>query len=204
MSRNRLILSILVLLAVAAVVAFVVLRTEPEDEAVVTPPAAPPERIGDWIEVYFTTPQPQGRPSPSGSPGRLDERLAATIDGAQRTVDVAAYDLELDNVADALIRAHRRGVRVRLVTDSDNTKNEPFKRVSMAGAPVVEDNRGPIMHHKLVVLDGERLWTGSWNFAPGDTFRHNNHGVLIRSRELAENYTAEFEKMFTGRRFGPT
>jgi phosphatidylserine/phosphatidylglycerophosphate/cardiolipin synthase-like enzyme len=196
--RNRLLVSLALLVAVTVVVAAVLVvrsrgRGMPEGE----PPAAA-------IEVFFTTPQPQGRPAASGSPGRLDERLTSLIDGARRTVDVAIYDLELDNVTDALVRAHRRGVRVRLVTDSDNAALPAVERLRAADVPVVEDGRGAIMHHKFVVLDGERVWTGSWNFTPNDTFRYNNHGVLIHSRALAENYAAEFAKMFEGRRFGPT
>lgn len=168
------------------------------------PSVQPPAGLPAWIDLYFTTPGAARTMPPSGSPGRLDERLTATLDGAQRSIDMAIYDLELDNVADALVRAHRRGVRVRLVTDTDNAKLAQVERVRKAGVPVVEDNRGPIMHHKFVVLDGEAVWTGSWNFTPKDTFQYDNNAALIRSRDLAENYTAEFEKMFTGRKFGPT
>jgi phosphatidylserine/phosphatidylglycerophosphate/cardiolipin synthase-like enzyme len=60
------------------------------------------------------------------------------------------------------------------------------------------------MHHKFVVADGEVVLTGSWNFTTGDTYRLNNNAVRFAVPELAANYTAEFEKMFTQRRFGPT
>ncbi len=200
-----LLLAAAAVVVVAAVVVFVLTRGQGEDTTVTTtPPSSAPAGLPNWIEVYFTTPQPGGKPSPPGTIGRLDERLTAAIDGASQTVDMAIYDLELDNVADALVRAQGRGVRVRLVTDTDNVKTAQVERLKGARVPVVDDNRGPIMHHKFVVLDAAAVWTGSWNFTPNDTFRYNNNGVLIRSRELAENYTAEFEKMFTGKRFGPT
>ncbi len=47
------------------------------------------------------------------------------------------------------------------------------------------------------------VWTGSWNFTDGDTYRLNNNAIKIMSPELAQNYTAEFEKMFVDRKFGP-
>jgi phosphatidylserine/phosphatidylglycerophosphate/cardiolipin synthase-like enzyme len=59
------------------------------------------------------------------------------------------------------------------------------------------------MHHKFVVVDGQAVLTGSWNFTIGDTYRLNNNAVILRSSELAENYTAEFEKMFEDGKFGP-
>ena len=52
-------------------------------------------------------------------------------------------------------------------------------------------------------VDGEWISTGSWNYTDGDTYRLNNNMIVMRSRELAANYTAEFEKMFVQRKFGP-
>lgn len=208
MKRNRLVMLAVAAGVVVAIVAvlFITCTTDQRD-ATVRPPATPtaaPPLARDWFQIFFTTPQPKARPSPSGSPGRLDERLVAAIDAARISIDMAIYDLDLDNLADALVRAHGRGVRVRLVTDTDNAKLPQVERVRKAGIPVIDDQRGPIMHHKFVVLDGEAVWTGSWNFTTKDTFNYNNNAALIRSRDLAANYASEFDKMFTGRRFGPT
>lgn len=63
------------------------------------------------LEVAFTQ-------SATGSTG-MDLRLAQAIDNATSTVDVAAYDLDARAVTDALVRAHQRGVTVRLVIEGD-------------------------------------------------------------------------------------
>ncbi|HEX2831571.1 MAG TPA: phospholipase D-like domain-containing protein [Thermoanaerobaculia bacterium] len=67
---------------------------------------------------------------------------------------------------------------------------------------------GDQMHNKFVIIDGTWVWTGSWNFTVNDTFGseanrtanirsgHTNHGVEIRSADLAAAYTAEFEEMW--------
>jgi phosphatidylserine/phosphatidylglycerophosphate/cardiolipin synthase-like enzyme len=117
---------------------------------------------------------------------------------------MAIYDFGLDSVADALLRAQMRGVRIRVVTDTDNLKNPPSQRLVNAGVPVVDDKRGALMHHKFAVFDGATLLTGAWNFAERDTLRHNNNTAVFRSPDLARNFTNEFEKMFTARRLGPT
>jgi phosphatidylserine/phosphatidylglycerophosphate/cardiolipin synthase-like enzyme len=200
MTRRNLLLSaavLVVLLIVAGVVAVRGRRSAPS--------TAPQQAaLPDWIQVYFTTPLGKGKQAPSGSPARLDEHLTAVLDGARRTIDMAIYDLELDNVTDALLRAQKRGVRVRIVTDTDNLGNTAVQRAVSGGIPVVDDKRGAIMHNKFAVIDGEQVWMGSWNFTPNDTFQYNNNGALIHSTELAENYTAEFDKMFVQRKFGPT
>jgi phosphatidylserine/phosphatidylglycerophosphate/cardiolipin synthase-like enzyme len=60
------------------------------------------------------------------------------------------------------------------------------------------------MHNKFVVVDNQAVWTGSWNFTPNDTYRNNNHGIYIQSSDMAQNYAAEFEEMFSDHAFGPT
>ncbi len=191
MSRRLLLGLALGAVLIAAVVAVALIRRHTSAPSQVPPTAA-------RFEVLFTTPGE----SASGSPGRLDERLVATIDAAQRTIDMAIYDLELENVAEALVRAQGRGVRVRLVTEADNAANAAVQRVRAAGIPVVADTGQAFMHHKFAVFDGETVLTGSWNFAPRDTFQHNNNTAIIRSPELAAAFTEEFETMFVQRRFG--
>jgi phosphatidylserine/phosphatidylglycerophosphate/cardiolipin synthase-like enzyme len=168
------------------------------------------EADGPGWEVAFTVPLRPPDNDPSRHHGGLDARLVALMDRASRTLDVAAYDFDLADVADAMVRAANRGARVRMVTDTDTLENTDdaavqaaFKTVRDAGIPIVPDNRAPIMHHKFTVIDGEWVEMGSWNYTDGDTYRLNNNMAIWHSRELADNYTAEFEKMFVQRKFGP-
>lgn len=168
-----------------------------------------PAASGPWFDIAFTTPAEIDRPGTHQ--GGIDTRLVTLIDGAQRTVDIAVYDFDLMNVAEAMARASGRGVRVRMVTDSDtvaNVKDEhiqaALKTVRSAKVTIVEDNRRAIMHHKFAVVDEATVLTGSWNFTDGDTYRLNNNAVIVRNGQLAVNFTHEFEDMFVQKRFWPT
>ncbi len=157
---------------------------------------------GDWIAVYFTTPRYPD--DPALHTGDVDLRLVDLIDAAQKRVDMAAYQLNLPTVTDALLRAHRRGVQVRLVTDGEYEDEEMVGHLRRAGVPVtVRPKGGGIMHNKFVVVDDTWVWTGSWNLTKNCTYRNNNNAVLIASRHLAEDYATEFEELFSGQ-FGPT
>jgi phosphatidylserine/phosphatidylglycerophosphate/cardiolipin synthase-like enzyme len=152
---------------------------------------------GDWIRVYFT--DPHHTESDSQRQSGLDVDLASVIQHAQTSVDVAAYELDLQTIADALIAAQRRGVQVRLVTESDNADDYALTTLQEAGVSVYEDQSdGGLMHHKFITVDGQWLWTGSWNLTENGTFRNNNNAILIASPALAENYTAEFNEMILG------
>jgi phosphatidylserine/phosphatidylglycerophosphate/cardiolipin synthase-like enzyme len=159
---------------------------------------------GDWIHVYFTNPR-----YPDEEDDRyagLDEDLAALLDQAENTVDLVAYDFDLESLAEALIAAEERGVRVRMVVESDNVLSNEHLLVGLerAGIPVIEDKRqSGLMHNKFVVIDEQWVFTGSWNMTENGTYRNNNNAVLIASPALAENYTIEFGEML-GREFGPT
>jgi phosphatidylserine/phosphatidylglycerophosphate/cardiolipin synthase-like enzyme len=167
------------------------------------PPVVATPISGEWYRLYFTTPA-----YPDEAATRTEtimQGLIGVINKAQRSLDIAIYELNLDAVGDALLAARQRGVAVRLVTDSDSLEeDETLIRLEKAGLPIVPDERSPIMHNKFVVVDGQAVWTGSWNFTVNDTYRNNNHAIYIQSPQLAQNYAAEFEEMFSQEAFGPT
>jgi len=154
---------------------------------------------GPWIDIYFTNPV---SPLASQETGGPDGLLAAAIDAARLTVDVAIYSLNLRSIRDALIRAHERGVQVRMVMESDNLDGSAPQALLDAGVPILGDRREGLMHDKFVVIDRSEVWLGSMNFTYSGTYEDNNQLILLRSVKMAENYTKEFEEMFVDDMFG--
>jgi len=170
-------------------------------------PAGQPQAGTAWYQLFFTTPRYPDKPEYHH--GGIDAQLVEFLNTATKTIDIAIYDFDLENVAEALAQAAGRGVRVRMVTDTDTLTNSnaqvqrAFAIVKRANIPIVDDQRPAIMHNKFVVVDSQAIWTGSWNFTDGDTYRLNNNAIRISVPELAQNYTLEFEKLFVQRQFGP-
>ena len=150
----------------------------------------------DWYEVYFSSP---GEDSYQGG---VDETLAEAIDRARFRVDLAAYDFNLWSLRSALIRAHQRGVSVRVVAEGDHLSREEFQDLIEAGIPVIPDPNPGLMHDKLILMDSSELWMGSMNFTLNGVYRHDNHLLRIYSIPLVENYRMEFEEMFENQLFG--
>jgi phosphatidylserine/phosphatidylglycerophosphate/cardiolipin synthase-like enzyme len=160
---------------------------------------APPDSM--WYRLYFTDPTSTADlDNPSGG---IPDAVATSFASAQKTIDLAMYEFDLPALSEALTAAAQRGVRVRLVTDTDSLGEQPIKDLIAAGVPVVDDQRSAIMHDKFAVIDGAIVWTGSMNFTANDAYRNNNNFMEIPSTRLAQNYTAEFEEMFAQREFGP-
>lgn len=153
----------------------------------------------NWYHLYFSNPEdPESRTWLNGP----DVPLVEAIRNARLSVDMAAYDLDLWSLREALLSAHRRGVTVRLVMDSDNQNNPEIQALIQGGVPVRGDQRGGLMHNKFVIIDQMEVWTGSMNFTVNGSFRNNNNLIGIRSPQLAEDYLSEFEEMFHDDLFG--
>ncbi len=156
-------------------------------------PSVPTTTAQGWFTVFFTDPS---SPTASSYRGGPDESLAAAIDLARISVDVAIYDLNLWSVRDALINAHRRGIDVRLVTESDNMDEQEVQELKEAGIEVLGDREEGLMHDKFVIIDRSEVWTGSMNFTTGGGYLDNNNLIRLQSSKLAVDYTHEFEQMF--------
>ncbi len=155
---------------------------------------------GLWFELYFTDP---ASPLASQKTGGPDDPLVEAIDAAKLSVDVAIYSLSLNSIRDALLRAHDRGVQVRMVMESDNLDRSDPQKLKDAGIPILGDRREGLMHDKFVVIDNSEVWMGSMNFTDSGTYEDNNDIMRIRSIKMAENYINEFEEMFVDDKFGP-
>ena len=155
---------------------------------------------GSWFELYFTDPE---NPVSSQGTGGVDGPLVEAIDSARLSIDVASYSLSLNSVRNALIRAHDRGVNVRVVMESTNMDRSDPQIMIEAGIPIIGDNMDGLMHDKFMVIDRSEVWMGSMNFTDSGAYEDNNNLFRIRSTKMAENYSKEFEEMFNDDMFGP-
>jgi phosphatidylserine/phosphatidylglycerophosphate/cardiolipin synthase-like enzyme len=149
------------------------------------------------LRVYFTT------PDRSASDSTIVQALVGYIDGAKSSIDVAAFELDNRAVTEALVRAVKRGVKVRLACETNYINESGVKALQAVGVPVVDDRRdGALMHDKFMVFDGKSVWTGSMNFTENCAYRNNNHGVYVDDARVAASYATKFGWMFEQRKFG--
>lgn len=130
------------------------------------------------------------------------------IGAATASVDVQAYNFSSQPITDALVNAKRRGVAVRVILDeSDVCFKATLKaaksgrsyvcrkadkghadQLVQAGIPVWVDTIAGIAHNKVMVLDGIRVLTGSFNFTPSAQARNAENLLVVRDGPLADKY----------------
>ena len=148
---------------------------------------------------------------------QLAERLAAWLQEARESLDIAVYDVRLpgaagDTVADAIRAAAARGVRVRIAFNLDEPEEEqrPFEPPPPRTDPTLLEQLGvplkpipgwvDLMHHKYAVRDGAAVWTGSTNWTHDSFERCENIVVTVEGAEAAAAYARNFAQLWdTGR-----
>lgn len=142
-------------------------------------------------------------PHPEHAFEGVEAWLVGQLDAAQTSIDVCAFEFNLPRLANALQRAHERGVKVRVVYDNEDAEELAVEQLHEAGiAAHDDDGRSNLMHNKFIIIDGKRVWTGSTNLSKNALYLQDNNAILFESRSLAREYTTEFEEMFVENLFG--
>ncbi len=143
-------------------------------------------------------------------PNNADKHFTKLINSAKSTLDGAFYDIGDPDIVNAFIRAHKRGVKVRILTDTENLNDREtgaLKKViqdlKTAGIELKDDKRSALMHHKFLIVDNNIVWTGSLNLSTSSIYHHNNNSVMVTSPQIAANFNAEFKRIFEQGILGP-
>ncbi len=149
------------------------------------------------LEVYFS------KVNGTNSDSSLEQILVLKLAMASEKIDAALYHLKSKPVTNALIKAHKKGVNVQVMTENDNAEKPDIQRLLREGISVRDDgDNDGYMHHKFFVVDGRYVWTGSYNTTYNGSYKNDNNVVWIDSEALAANFTQEFREMFESREFG--
>jgi phosphatidylserine/phosphatidylglycerophosphate/cardiolipin synthase-like enzyme len=120
----------------------------------------------------------------------------AAIDAARQSLLVQAYNFTEPRIVASIIAAHRRAVSVAVIVDkiTARQRGEGVDAVAAAGIPTFVDRTPRIAHNKVMVIDGETVLTGSFNWSVSAE-RYNAENLLaVHSTALARYYTANFER----------
>lgn len=128
-----------------------------------------------------------------------DTELIERIETAQQSIDIAIYSFTLDSVSDALVRAHDRGVTIRVLFDSSQaaSKESEDEKLEQVGIAVkrFDLDRG-LMHNKFIVIDHRLVGTGSFNFSANASRYNRENLVFISSEDIATQFETDFELLW--------
>jgi len=136
------------------------------------------------VEVYF---------SPNDG---ATEAIVREIDRARSEILVQAYSFTSAPIAKALLKAHRRGVKVQAILDKSQ-KTQKYSSASFltnSGIPTYIDDKHAIAHNKIILIDRAVVITGSFNFTKAAEEKNAENLLIIRSKELAKPYLENWQR----------
>jgi len=125
------------------------------------------------------------------------QEVEAEIDAARATIDFMAFSFTSRDLAEAMARRQRNGVRVRGLFDAQQAASRYSQDEYLAekGATVYRDRNPHVMHHKVIVVDRQTVVTGSYNFSKAAQEKNDENVVIIHSADIAKEYVSEFERL---------
>jgi len=129
------------------------------------------------------------------TPGaNCETEIIAAISNAKKEILVQAYSFTSENIANALLAAHKRGVATKIIYDKKAAKERysQIPRLSILGINTIPDKVRGLQHCKLILIDGTLVLTGSYNYSNGARDKNAENLVIISSPDLAKAFVANW------------
>lgn len=121
--------------------------------------------------------------------------IVAELNRSRSEILVMAYSFSCPDIANALIAASGRGVRVAVLLDRSNEAESYSELGDLRNhkIDVLIDAHHAIAHNKVIIIDRRIVLTGSFNFTRQAEHENAENLLILRHhRELVERYRDNF------------
>ncbi|XP_053327384.1 mitochondrial cardiolipin hydrolase [Spea bombifrons] len=125
-------------------------------------------------------------------------RLLRLLLGAQRSLEVCVFTVSSQPLARAVLQLHHRGVRVRVISDSDYmaSHGSQIGVLRQEGVVVRHNQSEGYMHHKFAILDKSVVITGSLNWTVQAVHTNKENVLISDDQAYVQAYLEEFERLW--------
>lgn len=123
-------------------------------------------------------------------------QIVRLIKGAKKSVYFMTFSFTSDEIADAL--ASRSSLEIKGIFDSQQASNKfsQYERLKGLGFDVKKDSNKYSMHHKVFIIDGRIVATGSFNpTLSGDT-KNDENLIILHDPKIAAAFLEEFDSLW--------
>ena len=130
---------------------------------------------------------------------KCENSIIQRIDTAEKSIDAAVYAINNKDIVKALKKAHKRGVKIRILTDKLQAcnKNSKVRELYDYGVKIRVNSKHKIEHNKFAVFDFESVVTGSYNWTePASNKNSENCLFFNRNRKTVREYHDRFNYLW--------
>jgi len=139
------------------------------------------------------------------SPGvSIKENILKEMESTTSTLDLAIHEITSLDIAEALVKAKQRGVKVRIVADSKQAKIKTSQINTLIhqgiSVKVLGGKEKGVMNHRFAIFDGKRVLTGSFDWSETSEKWNYENILVINESEAVANFHKEFERLWREKR----
>ena len=121
-----------------------------------------------------------------------------TIENARSSIFVQGYSFTSKPIAQALITAKNKGIDVRIILDARQLDNRSqYALLKEASLPILTDSTVAASHNKVMIIDAEKVLTGSYNWTNAAENRNAENLLLIENKDLAQTFLQSWQNRKT-------
>ena len=138
-------------------------------------------------------------PSAYFSPGDVcAKQIINALLTARNSIDICVFTISDNHISDAILTAHNKGKRVRIVSDNDkaNDKGSDIYLLADKGVPVRLDKSPYHMHHKFAIFDQRMLLNGSFNWTRSASEKNEENITLLYEPHLINSFSKTFDDLW--------
>lgn len=129
------------------------------------------------------------------SQDNCQEIIIEEINRAKKSIQFALYLFQDNKIANAIIEAHNRGVKVEGVLQKHD-KNTIYKKLSRRFKVKLINRKIGRMHHKFIIIDDKEVITGSYNLTYSANNINDENIALISSKKAVIKFIQEFYRLY--------
>lgn len=124
-------------------------------------------------------------------------KLIEFIRSAQSSIDVAIFSITNVQIVKELVQQSKK-ITVRMVIDKSQSiqKNSLALSLFASGISMKFGSQQGIMHNKFMIIDHQKIETGSFNYSEGAVHRNRENQIYLEDKNLSSRFSQEFEELW--------
>lgn len=128
-----------------------------------------------------------------------ENNIIKLLNNAKKRIDIVVYSINNWNIYTALQETQKRGIPIRILTDRTQAGGRGAKAPALhaEGFNIRVHSKNKIEHNKFMVVDGETLITGSYNWTNPASLKNSENCLLIwNDPKTISAYQKRFEYLW--------
>ena len=120
------------------------------------------------------------------------------IQNAEQYIYIPVFYLTHKDLAEQLIKAKNRGVKIKIILDATAARNKysMHRELRKNGIEVKVENFGGKMHIKSMIVDDKYIVSGSMNLTKAGNSTNDENTIVVKNSNLAKQYKNYFLQLW--------